>query len=440
MKTLTWKIKLIFYHIFQINFWFTILCNYKYLFMKFESRILSVFAVVILMSVGGCKKDVQPTREKSVLKNTPVVASSTGITGGGSSGNINFSFGDARDLAIPFYLTNFGVKYSAIICYRPGTGLVSAFINSSTGGAGSAPVFSNVYNSTAGLGGYNMLDNRDRIVPFDLYNSGYYSALFCYRPGGNAWSIVTWNGSSFIPVTSGTSIGTWTFTDSRDVVTPFDYFSTGKVPDLLIYRPGTGKCVIIHNVNSGGTPGYTPEFSTTTGFGSSPNNYDLMSNNDVVLGWDALGNSHFDCILAYRPGAGVLATYHSGTFSNLSFSRSGITSYNSGTQNYNLNSVNDRIVFYQPAGQGIVGNNGCWVVRPGSGTAWSYVNMVVGTNNLIHQGNGIGVSPNIFDLSSTADKVIAWDCDNIGKYDHLISYRPGKGAFWVFNNTITQDY
>jgi hypothetical protein len=68
--------------------------------------------------------------------------------------------------------------------------------------------------------------------------------------------------------------------------------------------------------------------------------------------------------------------------------------------------------------------------RPGTGTCW-----ILGNSNGAFRakyargdpGNGIGG----YDLQSPADRGLAFDYDSSGKLDHLVFYRPGRGAIFI---------
>lgn len=68
--------------------------------------------------------------------------------------------------------------------------------------------------------------------------------------------------------------------------------------------------------------------------------------------------------------------------------------------------------------------------RPGTGTCWILANNRGSFSPVYAQGdpgNGIGG----YDLASGADCGLAFDYDSSGKLDHLVFYRPGRGAIFI---------
>lgn len=415
--------------------------------MKRKSITETAFSGAIIFSLFlvACTKTTAPTAAKeSTLNNSnPVVASTTGI--GVGSGN-NFNFSDVRDLAVPFDFNSSGFA-SQLICYRPGASTCWIFANV---GTVSAPVFNYVYKTSSGIGvgsgnNYNLNDNRDRIIPYDCNGTGKLDHIICYRPGTGAFWIFknSTPGGTFTHIlSSGTGVGSFNLSDDRDLIVPFDFYSTGKATELLCYRPGTGICYIMHNNAAvGSTPNFVSVFTTTTGIGTSPYNFDLSDNRDLILPFDLGNTGKLNGIICYRPGAGVIYTYtHSTAFSILLASSHGITSTGGSypTADYDLSSNTDRIIPYDYFGNGQINNIVAY--RPGVGPCYMFTSFSGEGYCQYLYSNGIGSGSNHYDLHNTNDKVFAYDCDGSGKINHLVCYRPGSGAFWVFNNSLVQIY
>jgi hypothetical protein len=64
--------------------------------------------------------------------------------------------------------------------------------------------------------------------------------------------------------------------------------------------------------------------------------------------------------------------------------------------------------------------------RPGTGTCWIFSPVYKQGD----PGNGIGG----YDLRSAADRGLAFDYNSSGKRDHLVFYRPGRGAIFIIKN------
>ncbi|KAK5704892.1 hypothetical protein LTR97_002003 [Elasticomyces elasticus] len=103
-----------------------------------------------------------------------------------------------------------------------------------------------------------------------------------------------------------------------------------------------------------------------------------------------------------------------------------------GIGGYDLRSREDRSIAFDYDSSGKMDH--LILYRPGTGTCWILAN----SNGAFHAkyargdpGNGIGG----YDLRSTADRAIAFDYDSSGNLDHLIFYRPGRGAIFIIKRS-----
>ncbi|MFC4013687.1 S1 family peptidase [Nonomuraea purpurea] len=153
--------------------------------------------------------------------------------GGSVTGIGGYDLKDNRDQAVAFDYDHSG-KLDHLLLYRPGSQIV--FIVKRRTDGTYAPVFS----STTGIGGYDLKDNRDRIIAFDYTGSGKLDHLLLYRPGGKtAWILKHGAGNSFTAVFhSSTGIGGYDLELAKDRIIAFDYRSTGGQSHLFAYRPG----------------------------------------------------------------------------------------------------------------------------------------------------------------------------------------------------------
>ncbi len=78
---------------------------------------------------------------------------------------------------------------------------------------------------------------------------------------------------------------------------------------------------------------------------------------------------------------------------------------------YNGTGLMDHLVLYRPGGGSV------WILEHGSGNSF----------DAVAAGTGIGG----FDLSSPADKIIAYDYSQAGLSNYLLAYRPGTGVVWI---------
>ncbi|MFG3283231.1 hypothetical protein [Streptomyces sp. NPDC048111] len=136
-----------------------------------------------------------------------------------------------------------------LLMYRPGTGLVC--IATSDGNGGLKAVITN----TDGIGGWDLAEPEDRLVPFDYTGSGCNDHILSYRPGnttghsdGQAWVLAREGTTNnyLVPVRSDSGgLGGYDFRSAADTVTGLDYAETGGLSFLVAYRPGTGKVSVI---------------------------------------------------------------------------------------------------------------------------------------------------------------------------------------------------
>jgi hypothetical protein len=123
------------------------------------------------------------------------------------------------------------------------------------------------------IDGYDLAEGADRIIPFDYDHSGKLDHLLLYRPGfGTVW-IMRNNNGTFSPVfaegSPGNGIGGYDLAEGADRIIPFDYDHSGKLDHLLLYRPGFGTAYILRNLAGAFSPVYadapSPLVSTFTG-------------------------------------------------------------------------------------------------------------------------------------------------------------------------------
>ncbi|MEU7801934.1 trypsin-like serine protease, partial [Micromonospora arborensis] len=100
--------------------------------------------------------------------------------------------------------------------------------------------FVDYHTSANGIGGYDLTSPADQVVPFDYSGSGKPDHLLMYRPGSGIVFIAKHvSGGGFEPVfRSFSGIGSFSLGSVEDRLVPFDYDGSGKLDDLLAYRPG----------------------------------------------------------------------------------------------------------------------------------------------------------------------------------------------------------
>ena len=152
--------------------------------------------------------------------------------------------------------------------------------------------------------------------------------------------------------------------------------------------------------------------------------YDLKSSADLSFAFDYKGAGRLDHVVLYRPGAGIIFIEEKQGAAYVPV----FTSFG-GIGGYDLKSPADRIIAFDYSGTGHADHLLCY--RPGTGVVWILANTNGQFFPVYNSAGGIGG----FDLKSTADKIITFDYDGSGKYDHLVAYRPGTGVVYIVKNT-----
>jgi len=312
-----------------------------------------------------------------------------------------------RSLAFDY---NSNGKSDHMILYRPGTGKI--WILKNTKG-----VFSPVYKSNNGIGGYDLKSYSDKIFAYDYNHNGKADHLVMYRPGHNVvWILKNVNGTFSAVYKSTNGIGGYSLSSSSDLGLAFDYEHSGKLDYMVFFRPGTGIINIIKNVN--GT--FSSVYKSTNGIGG----YDLKSTRDRITAFDYTHSGKLDYLVMYRPGNGVvwILQNKNGSFSNV---------YNSthGIGGYDLKSTNDKIIAYDYTHSGKL--DYLTLYRPGNNIIWILQNKSGSFSNVFNSKTGIGG----YSLTSTADLVYAFDYGHTGKFDYFVLYRPGVGLIWIEAHT-----
>lgn len=411
-------------------------------------------AGVLCFFLSACSKVKEPSSSSSqstLNPNSNLAYASTGI----GSGSLIYNLSDSRDLVVPIDFNNTG-HARQLICYRPGTGTIWVLDNT---GATDAPFFVTVAHTNGGVGpsgsNYNLADSRDRIVPYDMDGTGHLNYIICYRPGGRAFWIFKCapnpgnpTGSQFtLVLQSSYGVGTpslnYDLSNSNDIIVPFDFYGTGKSTQLMCYRPGGKACWVMNNSGGSSAPLFAPVYRSSSGIGEEGGwNFDLSESRDLVLPFDFNGSGIKDGVICYRPGSGVVYTFNrdltNTKFASQGISTSGIWDYNAvPIQHYDMSSTSDRIIPYDIVSSGATNNIVCY--RAGGGVCYMfhgydglYGTFAYGTTA------GIGSGTTYYDLSSSNDKVFAYDCNGTGKLDHLVCYRPGGSVIWIFSNATLQ--
>ncbi len=200
-----------------------------------------------------------------------------------------------------------------LLIYRPGTGTVFVLrSNGDASFTAVYAVGDNGAAAPNGIAGYDLLSGSDKVLTFD-FNGDNLDDIVLYRPGRGAIFVARSIGDgSFATVyavgddgsAGANGIGGYDLLDVNDAILPFD-FNGDKNDDLFIYRIGKGAAFAVKSNGNG-------SFSTLYGvLGNTSNGikgiggYDLLSLADKVLTFDFDGDGKDD-LLPHRPGRGAV--------------------------------------------------------------------------------------------------------------------------------------
>ncbi len=244
--------------------------------------------------------------------------------------------------------------------------------------------------SEYGIGGYYTNSNLDLMFAFDYKSVGKLDHIVVYRPGsGICWIVENQNPATQTAVYQqvyqqgdpanggmGAGIGGYDLRSTADRVFAFDYEGSGKLDDLVLYRPGTGIIWILQNDTT--KPGtFTAVYASAAGGGIG--GYDLMSTADQVFAFDYEGTGNLDDLVLFRPGVGT-----------------------------------------------------CFVLQNNHATAPNPASFTAAFNTIGSGPTSTGIAG--YDLLATVDQGLALDFAGTGKLDYLLFYRPGTGAVTILEN------
>jgi hypothetical protein len=223
--------------------------------------------------------------------------------GGNGNGIGGYDLLSASDLALAYDYDSSG-KMDHIVLYRPGTGTIWIVAKASDGS------FSKVYQqgNPAGIGGYDLASEADRVIAFDYDSSGKMDHLLLWRPGsGICWIVKKNADGSFTSVfTSNSGIAGFDLSWPQDQIVALDYESTGKMDHLAIYRPSGGVLWIIAKASDGS---FNAVYSND-GFGLPGAALDFVgSPSDRAFAFDYDGSGKADHLVIYRQGTCQIAFF-----------------------------------------------------------------------------------------------------------------------------------
>ena len=360
-----------------------------------------------------------------------------------------FDLVGSADRIIAFDYAGTG-RLDHLVCYRPGKGAVFIVKKvNATGSPNSFAAVYSQGDPGSGIGGFDFTDSRDRLLGFDYDGTGKLDHLVCYRPGTGVISILKKlsdadSPDAFAPVYHGNGIGGFDLLGSTDQIIAYDYASTGRLDHLVCYRPGKGAVYIVQKVNGTDSPGAFAAVYHQGDGGQGIGGFNPAAGQDRLLAFDYDGTGKLDHLVCYRPGKGavVIAKKVNGTDNPGAFAA--VYQQGDGGQGiggFDLAGSTDQVMAYDYAGTGRLDHLLCY--RPGTGAVF-IVQKVNGTNSpgafagVYHQGqpgSGIGGFP----FSDSRDLASAFDYDGTGKLDHLVCYRPGTGMISILQKLTDAD-
>ncbi|MEU6085175.1 hypothetical protein [Streptomyces sp. NPDC047108] len=388
---------------------------------------LHVFGINAAGSLQVLHQSGWQTVKRSVGSDTAQVLEPTWTqarVAGAPSGIGGCDLARTNDRIVAFDYTRSG-KSDHLLVYRPGTppGDHSVWVVKRTSEAGG---FSRTFASGEGLPGYDFRSSADRVIAYDYTGSGSADHLLAYRPGAGKFAIFKKQEKAdlFDLVASSASdgIGGCNLADPRDRLVPFDWL--GRKNFLLAYRPGAGRAWVLGPQGDGS---FSTVFESSAGLGG----FTLSNEADQVVGFDYDSSGGDNHLLAYRPGAGtvyVLSPWRRGGGFDavIHNDTGGISPFQLNASSdrlipfdYTGLGKNDHLLAYRPG------------PNRGDADQTVYVferNAHTNTYQWIEKSaDGLGG----YDFASTADQVIGYDYNGTGGLSYLVAYRPGAGRVSV---------
>ncbi len=155
--------------------------------------------------------------------------------------------------------------------------------------------------------------------------------------------------------------------------------------------------------------------------------YDLGAAADRGFTCDYDGTGKLDHLVFYRPGKGAIFILKNSAGNFSAVYAQGDPGSGIGT--YSLTDPADQAFAFDYDGTGKLDH--LVLYRPGTGTIYILKNSAGQFSPVYTSHTGIGG----YDLGVAADRGFAFDYDGTGKLDHLVFYRPGKGAIFILKNS-----
>jgi hypothetical protein len=227
-------------------------------------------------------------------------------------------------------------------------------------------------------------------------------------------------------------IGGFDLADTADRVFAYDYLSAGKVDYLVMYRPGSGMVWIVGNKTGLFGRLYPPGNPVPLPGFQGIGGYDLRSQHDKAFAFDYNSTGKLDHIVLYRPGSGACFIVKPDARGKFAPVYKQIDG-GSGIGGYDLRNVSDQAFAFDCGSTGKMDH--IVLFRPGKGACFVVKKDGKGGFVPVYRQNEGGAGIGGYDMKSPADRGFAFDYNSSGKQDHLVFYRPGAGAIFIIKQT-----
>jgi len=393
---------------------------------RFVSSLLTLAAYGMMLT--GCQKVGLKRGTSQIPDNPAPPISSPQITSDGIGG---YNYDNAFDKSFAWDYGHKGIQ-DYIVCYRPKSKILwvighNPLLNPTD--------FYPIYQSFNGIGTYDLLNSEDLVVPFDYEHSGKQDYFLCYRPGGH-YSAVVRNNNHFpntnqgftTVISNAAGIGGFDLNSQLDRLIPFDYTHSGKLDHVIAIRGWKGNgynqvWILKNNDNGSFSPVYKAlngidgiQFTESLNYTALPFDYEHTGRQDymVIYGTD---NYYLNGISSYGCNLWVFRNNNNGTFTNVNHAAwahtgAGSIDYNTTVQcslfDFDHSGKLDHLLIYIP---GPI-NRRVDIIKNVNGT---FV-------NVFHSDTGIGG----WDLLSGSDRIFAYDYESSGKQDYLVITRASQ--------------
>lgn len=223
----------------------------------------------------------------------------------------------------------------------------------------------------------------------------------------------------------GDGIGTYDLRDGGDRAFSFDASFTGKEDNIVLYRPGEGILFIVTPSGFGPPMRFTKTYETRNGI----LDYDLRSGSDCALSLDYASMGIKSHIVLYRPGSGKLSVMEFVPRRNQAPIFEAAYTTSKGVGIFDLKDDRDQAfaIDYNSSGK----MDHLVLYRPGTGLIVIAKKIDNSLKTVYESKNGIGD----FTLIDNRDRAFALDYTHNGHLDHIVLYRPGTGAIFIFGRS-----